>query len=365
MPAARVTLVTGFPSYRATFLVRHLLEHCLDAVWAVLPAERCAAAELYREQLPIAQRERLRFFTGEPSSIDMGLSGPEYRDLADAVGCIQHLAPTTEPTEGGEPCEMVNIGGTREVLELASAARHLESVVVHSNVAVSGDREGPVTEADLEAGQRFSGPGPATLARAELMARRRMHRVPIVVLRTGQVVGATTSGATEALEGVYLLILLSLSSPQEVAALLPRSGNAPLHVVPMDCLARAAVSASQDRSVIGHTLHLTDPHPMTVRTAFERCLKLRAELAEAGLVIPPMSASLRRDRGLREGRQSVLPRPRAFISATFRDVRYRTEGAERWFRELGVTFPPLDSYFEHLVRHVAETIASSPASRAS
>lgn len=365
MPAARVTLVTGFPNYRATSLVTHLLEHCPDHVWAVLSAERFAHAERYREQLPAEQRERLRFFTGEPTSIDMGLSGAEYRDLTDAVGCIQHLAPTTEATESGDPCEAVNVGGTREVLELALAARQLESVVIHSSVAVSGDREGLVEERDLEAGQRFPGPGLATLARAELMARRRMHRVPIVVLRTGQVVGPTTSGAVESLEGVYLLILLLLSSTQEVAALLPRSGNAPLHVVPMDCLVRAAAAASRSRDVIGETLHVTDPHPMTLRQAFDRSLKIRAELSESGLVIPPMSSSLRRDRVLRDGRQSMLPRARAFINTTFRDVRYRTDGAEGWFREVGMTFPPLESYFEHLVRHVAETIASSPASKAS
>jgi thioester reductase-like protein len=364
MPAARVTLVTGFPNYRATSLVSHLLEHCPDHVWAVIGADRSAHADRYRELLPAEQRERLRFFTGEPSSIDMGLSGPEYRDLTDAVACIQHLAPTIEATDGGDPCELVNVAGTREVMELARAAPGLESVVMHSSVAVSGDREGSFEEADLDAGQRFPGPGLATLARAELMARRRMHRVPIVVLRTGQVVGPTTSGAVESLEGVYLLILLILSAPQEVAALLPRTGNAPLHVVPMDCLVRAAVAASRTRELVGQTLHLTDPNPMTLRQAFDRCLKIRADLSESGLVIPP-SASLRRDRALPDGRQLMLPRARALINTTFRDVRYGTERAERWFREAGMSFPPLESYFEHLVRHVAETIAHPPASKAS
>src|SRR5688572_27706069 len=113
MPAARVTLVTGFPNYRATSLVGHLLEHGSDDVWAVLAADRTDHAERYREQLPAAQRERLRFFDGEPASIDMGLSGSEYRALIEAVGCIQHLAPTTDPREGDDSSELVNVGGTR------------------------------------------------------------------------------------------------------------------------------------------------------------------------------------------------------------------------------------------------------------
>ena len=99
-------------------------------------------------------------------------------------------------------------------------------------------------ESELVAGQRFPGPGPATLARAELMARRRMDRLPVVVARTGQVVGPSGTGAVDTLEGVYLLILLILNSPQDLSALLPDWGEAPIHVVPVDHFVRAAAALS-------------------------------------------------------------------------------------------------------------------------
>jgi nucleoside-diphosphate-sugar epimerase len=364
MVAARVTLVTGFPNFRARHVVAQILGSSLDGVWAVVAPKDIAFAEEWRAELPLRQRTRLRLLTGEPWAIDMGLSGSEYRELIQAVDCIQHLAQTSGTAaerRGGEPCEVVNIGGMREALELARACTQLQSLVVHSSVLVSGDREGVVLESELAAGQDFPGPDSATLARAELMARRRMPQLPIVVVRSGPVVGASGNGRADGLEGVYLLILLILNAPQELSALLSRSGDAPLHVVPVDYLAQAAEALSRNPDALGQTVHLTDPNPMSVRMAFEQCVTLRARLSDAGVALPAAGSVLRRDSLLRDSLQSIVWRPRAFINTTFREVRYRTESAERLLRDAGLVCPPLESYLEQLVRHVAHTIAHPPA----
>jgi thioester reductase-like protein len=359
-----VTLVTGFPNFRASQLVSHLLATRQGGVWTVVTAKDAPAAKRFQAALPAASASRFRFFTGDPTAIDMGLSGAEYGELRRSLTCIQHLAQMTGPTFGKESFEEINVGGMREALELAEAAAGLESMVAHSSVVVSGDRQGVVREAELVAGQRFPGPGPATLARAELMARRRMDRLPIVILRTGQVVGPSTTGAVDTLEGVYLLILLILNSPQDLSALLPDWGDAPLHVVPADHFVRAADALSRHPAAVGETLQLTDPRPMTVRLAFNRCMKIRERLAEEGLVVPPASAALRRDGVLRDSLQSILWRPRTFINMTFRKVHYGTEVAERLLAEVGLDSPQLESYFEQLVRHVAKAIAISPTKAA-
>ncbi|HTV18407.1 MAG TPA: SDR family oxidoreductase [Polyangiaceae bacterium] len=361
MSDAPVTLVTGFPNFRASQLVSHLLSNGEGEVWSVVSERDEALAVRFRAALPDATAARFRHFVGDPAAMDMGLGGAEYRELARAVTCIQHVAQQTGPTFGKESFEELNVGSMREALELAGAAAHLRSLVVHSSVVVSGDREGYVGETELVAGQRFPGPGPATLARAELMARRRMDRLPIVVLRTGQVVGPSTTGAVDTLEGVYLLILLILNSPQDLSPLLPDWGDAPLHVVPADHFVRAAAASSRHRAALGQTLQLTDPHPMTVRKAFNRCLKVRERLAAEGLAFPPASAALRRDSVLRDSLQAILWRPRTFINMTFRKVQYGTDIAERMLGELGLSCPPLESYFDQLVRHVVRAVSAAPA----
>jgi thioester reductase-like protein len=364
MPHAPVTLVTGFPNFRASQLISHLLASSDAELWTVIHSRDLAAAERFHAGLPGEVGARFRWFMGDPTAIDMGLSGAEYRELCDSVTCIQHLAQVTGPTFGKESFEEINVGGMREVLELGLAAPRLTAIVAHSSVVVSGDRQGRVEESELVAGQRFSGSGPATLARAELMARRCMDRLPIVIVRGGQVVGPTTTGVVDTLEGVYLLILLILNSPQDLSALLPDWGDAPLHVVPADHFVRAADALSGHTPALGQTLHLTDPTPMTVRLAFNRCMKLRERLAEQGLVLPPASAALRKDGVLRDSLQSLLWRPRTFINMTFRKVQYGTAVAEHLLSEAGLACPSLESYFEHLVRHVVRAIAIAPAKAA-
>jgi thioester reductase-like protein len=353
----QVTLVTGFPNFRATHLVSHVLAHGQGEVWVVVTPRDLAVVERFAAALPAPSAARFRWFSGDPSAIDMGLAGQEYRELCRRVTCIQHLSQAAGPSFGKEPYEELNVGGMREALELARAAERLGVLVAHSGVAVSGDRQGYVSEAELVAGQRFAGAGPATLARAELMARASMDRLPIVVLRSGQVVGPSSTGAVDTLEGVYLLILLILNSPQDLSALLPDWGEAPLHVVPVDHFVQAADVLSRREGVSSQTLHLTDPTPMTVRMAFNRCMKIRERLAEEGLSVPPPSAALRRDSVVRDSLQAILWRPRTFINATFRKVRYGTEQAERLLGGSGLVCPPLESYFEQLVRHVARAIA--------
>jgi thioester reductase-like protein len=360
-----VTLVTGFPSPKARHLASHLLESGPGDVWLVVPPSETGAAERFSQALPEELAPRFRCYLGEPWAIDMGLSGSEYRQLCAAVTCIHHAALVTGPDFGKEPYDDLQVGSMREALELASAAERLRALVVHSGLVVSGDRQGYVAEGELVSGQRFSGPGPAALARAELMAQRRMDRLPTVIVRSGQIVGPSDSGAVDTLEGVYLLILLILNAPQDLSALLPDWGDAPLHVAPVDHYVRAVDALAGEPEALGRTLHVTDPRPMTVRQAFNRCMKIRERLAEdEGLALPPASSALRRDGVLRDSLQSLLWRPRTFINMTFRNVHYGTAVAERLLEPRGLGCPSLQGYFEQLVRHVMSVAGAANLDKA-
>jgi hypothetical protein len=169
----------------------------------------------------------------------------------------------------------------------------------------------------------------------------------------------------DVLEGVYLLILLILNAPQDLSALLPDWGDAPLHVVPSDHYVRAVHALASAPEALGKTLHLTDPRPLTVRRAFNRCVTIRERLAQdEGLVLPPASSAFRRDGVLRDSLQSLLWRPRTFINMTFRNVFYGTEVAEQLLAGRGLECPTLDSYFERLVRHVLSVAGATSLEKA-
>lgn len=356
----RISLVTGFPGFSARELVRFLLESGGEEVWAVVRAEHRERAVAYRSGLTSARAARLLLLEGDPAAIDLGLSGSEYRRVLEHARRIFHFSHRVEPGLSRERYEADNVGGMREALEVAQAARSLSSLVVHSSVAVSGDRVGSVAENDLAMQQRFLSPAEETLARAELMARRRMPRLPIVVLRTGQVTGDRQTGQVDSLDGVYLLILLILSSPQDLSSILPRWGDAPIHAFPVDALARAAVQFSELHSAFGATLHLTDDPPMTIRMAFNRAMKTRRKLLDEGFALPSVARLLGKDGLIRGPLRSILSRPRAFVNSTFRDVRYDTTVARKLCERADLNPPRLEGYFDRLVRHVASAATVSP-----
>jgi thioester reductase-like protein len=347
------------PNLRARHLVDHLLRAGTGRIIALVRARDAGEIEAWRATL--AGAERLDLIIGEPSAIDLGLSGAEYRRLSEHVGYIHHLAQVTDLGATRQECEAINVGGMREALELSRACGALEALIVHSNVCVSGDRRGLVREDELGVGQAFSGPVDASLALAEQMARRHMNRLPIVVLRSGRVVDDSVGLCSDALDGVHLLILLILNSPQDLSSMLPPWGDAPMNVVNVDFLVRAAERLGREPRALGHTFHLTDTAPLSIRTVFTRCTQIRDRLhKEEGLILPPVSRVMRNVQGL----QGILRRPRAFISMNFRDVRYDTTRATELLGELGLSCPTLDSYLEPLVRHVAQTIgAMAPSSR--
>jgi thioester reductase-like protein len=356
------TLVLGLPNLCARHLVRHLLAVSERPVLALVRERDARELEAWRQSLG-AGAERLELCEGDPSAIDLGLSGPEYHRLSERVTCIHHLAQVTDFGAARQECEAVNIGSTREALELARACKELQALVLHSNVCVSGDRRGIVKEHELNVGQAFSGPVDASLALSELMARRNMSKLPIVVLRSGRVVDDSSSPSNDSFDGVQLLILLILNSPQDLSAMLPPWGDAPLNVVNLSYLVRAAERLGREPLAIGRTFQLTDAAPLSIRAVFTRCLQIRDRLhKEEGLVLPPVSRVMRNVQSL----QGILRRPRAFLSMNFRDVRYDTSGAEQLLGALGLSCPTLQSYLEPLVRHVAQTIgAMAPSSRES
>jgi thioester reductase-like protein len=353
------TLVLGLPNLRARHLVQRLLSASEGRVLGLVRERDGAEVAAWRATLDAG--ERVELLVGDPSAIDLGLSGSEYRRLCEHISHIHHLAQVTDLGATRSECEVANVGGTREALELGAACSRLEALIVHSNVCVSGDRRGLVLEDELNVGQNFSGPVDASLALSELMARRRMHKLPIVVLRSGRVVDDSMAANSDALDGVHLLILLILNSPQDLSAMLPSWGDAPLNVVNVDFLVRAAERLGREPRARGRTFHLTDAAPLSIRAVFTRCMQIRDRLhKEEGLVLPPVSRVMRNVQSL----QGILRRPRAFLSMNFRDVRYDTTQAGQLLGELGLSCPTLDSYLEPLVRHVAQTIgAMAPSSR--
>jgi nucleoside-diphosphate-sugar epimerase len=353
-----VVLVSGFPRLIARRVADALLAEKTERVVRLLVRPKFRDdAEAFVRASP--NGTRIELLDGDAAAIDLGLSGVEFKQLAGEVDYIQHLAQISY--EGADPKAAydLNVQGAREVLELARAAKGLKRLVHLSSTRVSGDRTGVVQEEDLEAGQSFHSPIAETMYRAERLMRRAMDTVPVTILRPSIMVGDSRTGEIDRLDGPYLLVLLVLTSPAEITLPLPARGDAPLHLVPIDYVARAAAAMMCEPGAASRTFHLVDPSPLSARSVYERVARIAGRKLPRGFIPVNFTRALLRAPGL----ERFVKSPRAFVDQLATPVTYASHGAREVLQPRAIECPPLDSYLDALVNYVRERLAAKKAQR--
>lgn len=361
MPSDEVVLLTGFPSLLARAVCAEVLERDARArVVAVVRPKFMEEARAAADALTADRRKRLRFLEGDAAAIDFGLSGTELKAIAREVTRIHHCAQVSYLGVDRAAAERVNVGAAQEALEVARSCDRLECLVFHSTAHVSGDRRGVVLEDDLKAGQGFRTVVEETKARAERIVRGAMSRLPIAVIRPSTIVGDSRTGEVDRLDGPYLLVLLVVTSPPDLALPLPGRGDEPLNLVPIDWVARASVAIGRDPRSRGRTFHLVDPQPLTTREVFELVARVGGKRGPRGSIPANLAKALLRAPGLDRIAQS----PRAFLETLTTRVTYDARNSLELLEDLGVpSCPPLESYVDKLVEHVQERVRQRRASR--
>jgi nucleoside-diphosphate-sugar epimerase len=358
-----VLLVTGYPSLHARRMIEQIVTSEPGAlVYVLVPTEpEDAAAEAPELQLSAEQQARVVFLEGSPHAMDLGLSGAEFRQVAREVDRIHHLAHAGSSAIDSHAAHAINVVGAAEILELARAAPQLACLVVHSTAHVSGDRTGVVHEDDLEAGQSFRSAADETRMRAEVLLRRAMREVPIAVVRPTTIVGGTTAGENDRLEGIYLLVLLVVATPAEIAIPFPGRGDTPLNIVPLDYAIRAAHAIGRHPSAPGRTFHLADPNPLSARSVFELVTHAGGKRAARGSIPSNLAKALLRTPGIERFARS----PRAFVEQLTSNVRYDTRNTDLVLGSAGLICPPFESYVDDLVNVVREHVKARQRRRES
>ena len=348
-----VHLVTGYPYFRGRKVVEHLVQVDRRAlIYVVVPPEKAQEAEAAKLRWAPAQRDRIVMLDGDVASIDMGLSGNEYRTLARDVDRIHHAAQVTYLGADHRIAEVANVATTREVLEFGRACEHLKGVLIYSSTMVSGTRTGVVLEDELNVGQSFRSPVEETLALAEKMARTAMRELPIIILRPSQIIGDSATGEVERLDGLYLLILLIVSSPQEFPLVLPTRGDVPLHVVPIDYVVRAAHYIGAQPRAVGRTFHLVDPRPLSVRAVFDLVAERGGRMLERGFVPTQLVRALLSAAGV-----GLVPKsPLALLDLIATEVRYGTHHSQELLVDSGIECPAFETYVDQMLDYVKRRI---------
>lgn len=260
MPASRTVLITGFPGFIGTRLVRRLLDD--DAALEVVALVEPRMADRART-VAAGISTRVTVEPGDITDPLLGLGETRYRELAERVTGVMHLAAIYDLAVPSALAEAVNVLGTQHVLDFCRACPDLERHDYVSTAYVAGLRSGRVYESELAAHQPFKNHYESTKFAAEVLVRASMDEIPTAIYRPAIVVGDSRTGETQKFDGpYYILRFVSLAQKRPGPLLQLASEEASFNVVPVDFVIDAIAAGSRDPAMLGETLHLVDPEPV-------------------------------------------------------------------------------------------------------
>lgn len=349
-------LVTGFPSFLAKKLTAHLVASEPETrVLALVRAADLVEARRAIDALDEPERARISLLEGDPSGIDLGLSGVELRQIAGEVNCIHHAVHVSFLGTDKKSAEEANVTSAGEIVEVAKLMTNLQCFVLHSTAFVSGDRKGVVFEDDTSEGVGYRNVVEETRAHAERIVRRASRSLPVAIVRPTLVVGDSGTGEIGRLNLPYLFTLLLLAAPEGVAIPLPAKGDVPLPFVPIDFVVRAACAIGADPRSVGRTFHLVDHAPLSVKAYLELVHHIR-ERRGSRMLFSQFARSMLRTPGI----EGYLRNPKALVDQLLTNVRYDTKNADMVLRPADIVCPPLSSYAEKIVAAVEERLMGRP-----
>ena len=264
MPAvsdAQHVLLTGFPGFIGRRVVARLMDASPDTRITALVEKRMA-----EQAAGLVERygERAEVVVGDIGEPRLGLADSDWDRLTGTVDTVFHLAAIYDLAVPLELAQRVNVEGTGNVVEFCRACSDLRRHVYVSTAYVAGDRRGTVYEHELVLGQGFKNHYESTKFQAEVWVRESMDTVPTTILRPAIVVGDSQTGETEKFDGPYYL-LRSISQADGYGRPPAQFGapDAPFNVVPVDYVVEGMVAAARDDEMVGETLHMVDPEPLS------------------------------------------------------------------------------------------------------
>lgn len=358
----RHAFVTGFPGFIARRFVKKLLstDDALRITALVEPrkedAARSALAELTDQGTGDLQvTERVTLVVGDVTSMDLGLSGAEFRAITASATEIHHFAAVHSLSVDRRQAERVNVHGTGNVLALAEATKHLDRLVHFSSAYVSGDRRGVILEDELEEGQGFKNAYEATKYQAEVLVERAKKNLPCTVIRPGAVVGDSRTGQVDRFDSVYQVAMMLIASPVSFPIPLASDGRAPMNLVPVDYVVDAVNAIVSRPDTVRGTYHVVDPNPLPARRVYELIAERAGKPLPKRTVSPNLTKALLRIPGL-ERLASVSSEAIDYLNHM---AFYNSAATSEVLVGTGIRCPPFSDYLENLMHYARDNFDRS------
>jgi NAD(P)-dependent dehydrogenase (short-subunit alcohol dehydrogenase family) len=197
---------------------------------------------------------------GDLTAKKLGVSAEAIKALKGKVDAVYHLAAVYDLGADEASQVQVNVEGTRNVVEFAKAidAAHLHHV---SSIAAAGLYEGVFREDMFDEAENLEHPYFMTKHESEKIVRKE-SKVPWTVYRPALVVGDSTTGEMDKIDGPYYFFKLIQRMRQILPPWFPSVGleGGRINIVPVDFVVAAIDHISHSKANLkGKCFHLVDP----------------------------------------------------------------------------------------------------------
>lgn len=250
-----VTGATGFIGKR---LVKKLLERKGAVVHFLIRKESADKVADLRSFWGVTAARAVPVF-GDLTAKRLGVATEDVKKLKGQIDHFYHLAAVYDLGADEETQVAVNIEGTRNTVDLAKAidAGHFHHV---SSIAAAGLYEGVFREDMFEEAEGLDHPYFQTKHESEKIVRQDC-KVPWTVYRPAMVVGDSTTGEMDKIDGPYYFFKLIQRLRQLLPPWMPTVGleGGRVNIVPVDFVVNALNVISHQKDITKKCYHLVDP----------------------------------------------------------------------------------------------------------
>jgi len=279
-------LLTGATGFLGAFLLSELLQRTEAHIYCLV---RCTDVEEGSRRIEHALAtyvpgcphpgSRVIPVVGDLSEPLLGLPPDRFGALATQIDAIYHNAAVVNWIAAYRRLKPANVGGTHEILRLASQGK-VKPVHVVSSLAVfplAGNPRGTIVrEQDSldHGGALYGGYTQSKWVAEKLVTIARDRGLPVAVYRPGIITGHSETGAWNADDFMSRLLKswIELGSAPDL--------DGAIDMTPVDYVSRAMVHISLSQQALGGVFHLVNPRPTRLDdlVAWIRCFGYPLEL---------------------------------------------------------------------------------------
>ncbi|MEG4119048.1 amino acid adenylation domain-containing protein [Microcoleus sp. N9_B4] len=259
--------LTGATGFVGAFLLHELLLHNPQAtIYCLVRADDLESAtfrlrstlqnyEIWEEEFS----RRIIPIVGDLSKQFLGLSTPNFSELADVVDVIYHCGAYVNLVYPYTALRDANVGGTKEILRLATMTNitpvhYISTLDVFQASNYDGMKLIAETDDLLSAEGYSDGYSQSKWAAEKLVMAARERGLPVSIYRLGMVTGHSKTGAFQLSNTICLIIkgLIQLGYGPEL--------DIKMSLAPVDYIVQAIRYLSHQPESLNKTFHVLSPH---------------------------------------------------------------------------------------------------------